>query len=103
MSSPTQRTLKLLREEGYLAEVVERWIPGANIRKDLFGWVDILAIKGAETLAVQCTSYSGVSERLKKIRDSDTLDAVRAAGWSIQVHGWRKVKSRWAVRRVDLS
>ncbi len=102
-TSPTQRSLKLLREQGWTAEVVERWIPGANIRKDLFGFVDILAISGNETLAVQCTSYANVSSRVKKIAESDLVGIVRDAGWEIQVHGWRKPKHRWEVRIVDIS
>lgn len=101
--SPTQLSLEKLRADGYLAEVVEKWIPGANIRKDLFGWVDIVALKDGETLAVQTTSYSNMSARVNKISESDTVSAVRKAGWSIQVHGWHKVNNRWAVRVVDVS
>lgn len=101
--TPTQLTLRLLREEGWLAEVVERWVPGANIRKDLFGWVDIVALRDGETLAVQCTSYTNISARVKKIAESDTVDHVRKAGWSIWVIGWRKVNNRWTDKTVDCS
>ena len=104
MSSPTQRTLKLLRDEGYLAQVVEKWIPQTKRRLDLFGFIDIMAIKGTETLAVQATSSSNISSRVKKIADSDTVGAVRDAGWRIEVIGWRKnSKNRWVSRRVDVS
>lgn len=101
--TPTQRTLKLLREDGWLAEVVERWVPGANIRKDLFGWVDIVALRDGETLAVQCTSYTNISARVKKIAESETVAQVRKAGWLIWVIGWRKVNNRWTQRTVDCS
>ncbi len=101
--SPTQLTLEKLRAEGWLAEVVEKWVPGANIRKDLFGWVDIVALKDGETLAVQATSYSNVSKRVTKIAESETVAEVRKANWSIQVWGWHKVNNRWAVRIVDVS
>jgi hypothetical protein len=101
--TPTQRTLKLLREDGWLAEVVERWVPGANIRKDLFGWVDIVALRDGETLAVQCTSYTNISARVKKIADSETVAQVRKSGWLIWVIGWRKVNNRWTQRTVDCS
>lgn len=101
--TPTQRSLAHLRGLGYLAEVVERWIPGANIRRDLFGWCDIVAIRPGETLAVQCTS-TGVAERVRKIAESDTVGAVRAAGWTIHVHGWTKrANGRYALRVEDLS
>jgi hypothetical protein len=101
--TPTQRTLKLLRDDGWLAEVVERWVPGANIRKDLFGWIDIVALRDGETLAVQCTSYTNISARVKKIADSETVTQVRKAGWLIWVIGWRKVNNRWTQRTVDCS
>mgnify|MGYP001553185756 CR=1 FL=1 len=102
-TSPTQRSLKKLRDEGWLADVVEKWIPGANIRRDLYGFIDILCISGSETLAVQATSYAHVADRVKKITEHENLSMVRDAGWCIQVHGWRKVKNRWQCRVVDLS
>jgi hypothetical protein len=101
--TPTQRTLKKLRDDGWIAEVVERWVPGANIRKDLFGWIDIMALRDGQTLAVQCTSYSNMSARVKKIEESETIAEVRKAGWSVWVIGWRKVNNRWTDRTVDCS
>lgn len=102
--TPTQRSLKHLRAEGYLAEVVEKWIPQARIRKDLYGFIDVLAIKEGEVLGVQVTSGSNVSARLKKIADHENVDAVRKAGIRIEVHGWRKnAKNRYVLRVVDVS
>ena len=102
--TPTQRSLKHLREDGWLAEVVERWIPQARKRKDLFGFVDIVALRDDTTLGVQVTSGSNVSARVHKIADSDLVGAVRCAGWAIHVHGWRKnSKGRYVLRVVDVS
>lgn len=103
--TPTQRTLKKLREEGYTAEVVEKRIPGMPVTKDLFGFIDVIAIREGETLAVQTTSGSNVAARCRKIADNPNLAAVRAAGWGIHVHGWRKSKKskRWELRVVDVS
>ena len=44
--SPTQRTLKRLRDSGDypLVTIVERWNAFAKIRQDLFGIIDLLAI-----------------------------------------------------------
>lgn len=105
MSSPTQRTLKHMRDAGFTAEVVEKWIPGANIRKDLFGFIDILGVHPdtGEVLAVQSTSHSNVSARVRKITDHENLPIVRLAGWTLHVHGWRKVGNRWQVTVKDLS
>jgi hypothetical protein len=104
VSSPTQRSLALMRERGFYAEVVERWIPGANIRRDLFGFGDVLCLSDAGELAlVQSTSDSNVAARVTKIAESPLVGRVRKAGIRILVHGWKKVKGRWQVREVDCS
>jgi hypothetical protein len=102
--SPTTRTLSLLREQGYTVAVVEKWNPHARIRQDLFGFIDILAIKRGETLAVQATA-SGVSARLKKITESELLPKVREAGWTIQIWGWTKSAKtgKYVLRVIDIS
>ncbi|MBK5942730.1 hypothetical protein [Halorhodospira halophila] len=103
-AGPTERTLQRLRREGWTAEVVERWIPQARRRRDLFGVVDVLALRGGETLAVQATSRSNVAARISKIRESDALPLIREAGWRIEVWGWaRDSKGRWQVRVEDMS
>ena len=101
--TPTQRSLAYLRDEGYLVAIVEHWNPFARIRQDLFGFIDLLAIRRDETLAVQVTA-SGVSSRVKKIEASPHLGKVREAGWKIFVHGWRKnAAGKYVMRIVDLS
>jgi hypothetical protein len=101
--TPTQRSLVYLREQGYLCEVVEKWNSFTKTRKDLWGWCDILAIRENEILAVQVTA-AGVSSRIKKIMESDTLPIVRKAGIRIEVHGFRKnVKGRYVMRIEDMS
>ena len=102
--SPTQRSLEYLRKAGYRVAIVERWNPYARIRQDLFGILDLVAIRDGETLGVQTTSGGNVSARVKKISESDSLPDLRRAGWSIHVHGWRKLANKkWGVRVVDLS
>lgn len=102
--SPTQRTLKLLRDEGWTAGVVERWNSHAKIRQDFLGIIDIIALRGDTTLGVQATSASNVSARMKKLASSENIGALRDANWQIEVWGWRKTpKGRWVVRREDVS
>lgn len=100
--SPTQRSLKFMRDKGYLCDVTEKWIPGANIRKDLYGFIDVLCV-GENIVGVQSTSYSNVSARVKKIMESPNLPIVAGAGIMVVVHGWRKVKNRWVVKEVWLT
>ena len=101
--SPTTLTLRSLRKEGYLAAVTEKWNQHAKIRQDLFGFVDVLAVTRNETLAVQCTSWSNISSRVKKITEHENIGAVREANWRIQVWGWKKEKNRWVKKVVDIS
>jgi hypothetical protein len=101
--TPTQRSLAKLKADGYTVAIVERWSQHARIRQDLFGIVDILAIRDGETLAVQTTSGSNVSSRVAKIADAEATPTIRAAGWRFEVHGWRKLKGRWACRVIEIS
>lgn len=104
MGSPTQRSLAMLRKDGYTVAIVEHWDSFARIRRDLFGIIDLLALKGEETLAVQTTSYSNMSARAKKIADSPNISAIREAGWSVAIHGWRKKPNgRWECKVSDVS
>lgn len=102
--TPTQRSLAEMRKRGYRCAVVERWNPHARIRQDLFGVVDLLAIGNGETVAIQTTSGSNVAARVAKITDSEAMPDMRAVGWKIVVHGWRKAANgRWTLREVDVS
>ena len=101
--SPTQRSLKYLREQDYHVEIVEHWNSFTRQRKDLWTWCDLLAIRENEVLAVQVTA-SAVANRIKKIEDSVTVGFVRKAGIRIEVHGHRKnSKGKYVMRIVDIS
>ena len=106
-TSPTQRTLKRMRDSGdyVLAEVVEHWNPWGRVRKDLFGIIDILGISiTGETHALQVTSYSNVNARIKKIEEHDSTPHLRDADWVLLVEGWRKEKNgRYKSYISDLS
>ncbi|MHC4938740.1 MAG: hypothetical protein ACYTHK_07210, partial [Planctomycetota bacterium] len=75
MTSPTSRSLALLRDRGAVADVVERWIPagpGRSVRRDLFNFGDIIAVEPDQTGAVivQTTSGANLAARRKKILDA---------------------------------
>lgn len=103
--TPSALTAELLKEEGWLVWTVERWIPGARIRVDLFGILDQIAIKDGHVLGLQPTSWSNVSARVKKIADSEHIGKVRELGWTLLVYGWKldpKTK-KWVHKIVDVS
>ena len=100
--SPTARTLDLLRREGYLPAVVERWLPGVNVRKDLWGFGDVLAVHpGARAfLIVQATTLPNIGSRLNRARALPGLAVWLNAGGLFECHGWTKRNGRWACKRV---
>ncbi len=108
-TSPTQRTLAALREDGWIVAIVEHWNQFAHIRQDLFGFADIIAFRCGNVLLVQCTDGTSVSKRIEKIRASDIAKAWAedAATRSIEVWGWSKLGLRgerksWTARRVRM-
>ena len=103
--SPTQLTLRKLKTDGWTTlAIVEHWNPFARIRQDLFGCIDILALKDGDTLAIQCTTYNNRWSRVKKISENEHLGSMRECNWTIEVWGWRKNKSnKWEVDVIDIS
>lgn len=90
----TQMTLKWLRDQGYHAEVVERFISRGTgedaweggkdgeggkkkaifgFRKDFLGFIDIIAFSPHETIGVQATSQAQRSQHIRKIKANDNL------------------------------
>lgn len=104
MMTPTQRSLKKLREDGYLAAIVEKWNPHARVRQDAFELFDLIAAGNGEIVGVQTTSGSNASARVKKITEHANTPLLRKAGFRILVHAWRKLASgRVECRVIDLS
>ena len=102
--SPTARTLKVMRQRGYLAQVVEHRVPVINVLRDLFGIIDVLCIRENEVVGVQATSGDNVAARIDKIANHEHTPVIRKAGIRILVHGWRKAANgRWTLREIDCS
>ena len=117
--TPTARSLAYLRAQGYHAYVVERWIPQARVRKDVAGFMDILAWsvdhgpdQPAITLAVQATTGANLSARQRKIEcggltvsEYEAFEGWKACGHKVCIHGWAKQGARgkrklWTLREV---
>lgn len=107
--TPTARTLHECRQRGWIADVTERWIGKAPFakRKDLFGFIDVLAIDTTtnQLVAIQCTSGSNCSARISKIlHECETASlALAKAGVRLEVWAWKKyarkvARRSWRVR-----
>lgn len=103
MSSPSARSLKNLRERGFVAESVERWIPGANIRRDLYSFFDIVAVSPTEGIfGIQVSTSDHKKSRLDKAKGLPGLIAWKTASGRIFFHGWRKLRGRWVLEEIEL-
>lgn len=105
MSSPTQRSLALLKKEGYLPAITEHWSSFANIRQDLYGFLDIIALRGGEVgvLGVQTTSASNVSARVHKILGIPAYRLWLNCGNKLFVHGWGKKKGKYYLVKREIT
>lgn len=108
--TPTQRTLNLLRSWGWTPGMVERWIPGAFVRRDLFNIIDIIATTGQDIVGVQSCGEA-YSDHYKKLTVEYQADTHRwlSSGGRLFLIGWRPVKvkrggvaKRYEARTLEL-
>ena len=102
-------SLDHLRAEGWTAEVVEHWkrnpVTGQQTKHDLFGIIDILAVRDDETLAVQTTTRDKLPAHVRKIVKATATPVLQAAGWRLVCHGWWQPKgprTRWQVEEIEV-
>jgi hypothetical protein len=92
--TPQQRSVRHLVDQGYSVVVVEYHDRVLQRSHDLLGFIDLLAFRGFQTLAVQTTSAGNTAARERKIRDSEFFPLIVAAGWRVICHGWRDAPDR---------
>jgi len=139
----TQHTLAECKRLGWQAEVTEKWVAfgspkkaagakseamqkAGGYRKDLFGFIDVLAfdtptagswqeippgtLTSPDTkpfypvgmLAIQAFGETGFSSHISKL---DELEAAREwlrRGNRLEFWSWRKKSNRWAVKRIPI-
>jgi hypothetical protein len=102
--TPNARSLALLRRCHHEADVVERWLPKANVRRDLFGCIDVVAVRRGEAgvLGVQATTRGHLPHRRAKAAALPALRTWLAAGNRFQLHGWFRQGERWEVKIEEL-
>lgn len=112
-TSPTQRTLKAMKDLGRVSGIVERFNPYAGqygIRQDLFGFIDIICMCPKECdeqyppagdvffrggiVAVQSfgQDWSGHVKKLHEER-ADDMKMWLQCGGRLELWGWRKLKA----------
>lgn len=85
----TERTMRWLKRQGYTPGLVERRLPFAFTTADLFGVIDIVAMKAGEPLVgVQATSGSEHAAHLRKIVESEHAPTWLRAGGRLWLVSW---------------
>lgn len=113
--SPTQRTLRYIKGNGQLCDIVERFNPYAGKfgqRNDFMGFADIIALDCAVgIIAYQSCgqAFSDHKHKLLEERNEAVFEWIRCGGKVILI-GWRKVKykhgskaMRWRPRIADIT
>lgn len=123
----TQRSLKYLRNLGWTACVVEKWLPARGgmlfgRRIDAFGFGDILACHDGKPIdgfcpvtkrciaLVQTSTGARWNDHVAKLTAIPELEKWKAAGGLVILHGWshkpkggvRGAKKVWVVREETL-
>ena len=102
----TQKTLKYFRDQGFIGDSIERWIPipihpGGGKRKDFLGFGDMLFFNDRVVILVQSCGQS-FAEHAKKILDNEFASLWLAGKRRrLVLVGWRKLlKKRGGKQKV---
>ena len=105
--TPTTRTLRKLAADGWMADIVERWIRKGPFQKpttkDLFGIGDILAVKNSSILLIQATTGANGAARVTKIKAEPRTRRWLCAAL-IEVWAWRELKGKgWQPKITEIT
>lgn len=96
--SPTQRTLRALREQGRVCEVVEKFNAFAGPhgqRRDLFNIIDVIAldpVRGVVGVQSCGQSFSAHEHKLLEERAQECIDWLSTPGTVLELWSWSKRK-----------
>lgn len=102
--SAASRTLKVLKKDGWICALAEKWNPFVGIRQDLFGFMDILALKpGHRIRAINATTASEIGRHIEKYRENAALRYwLKSIGQPhFELWAWRRLKSTEEGKRVE--
>jgi hypothetical protein len=96
--SPTSRTLKYIRSQGWVVDTVERFNPYAGKfgqRKDMFGFGDLIAMAENSIIAIQSCGQAFAAHDKKILEDPEVAPHARMwleCGGRLMLISWRKLK-----------
>lgn len=117
----SQRAMQRGRQLGYLMARAEQWVnipghPAVGVRRDLFGWMDVIAITGESSphvIGIQACTMGDRASHLKKMAGGDVAEAIarwlaagcRAELWAFAKHKVKRggVAVRWVCVATNLA
>jgi len=115
-TTPTQRTIRELKNQGRKCGIVERFnahVGPHGIRQDLFGIIDIIALdpeRGVVGIQTTGNDFAGHWRKLTVERYQETRDWLETPGAHLELWAWRKIKlkrggkaMRWAPRVREIT
>ena len=86
-----QLTRQHLAKQGFVFDNADSFNAKSQRRKDLFGFIDFVALGPGRSVAVQTTTYKHRAEPVRKIKEERRENALAwlAAGNQIVVYGWK--------------
>jgi hypothetical protein len=97
-TTPTQRTIRELRNQGRRCAIVEKWnafIGPHGVRQDLFGIIDVIAldpVRGVVGVQSCGQAFAQHERKLLEERADECIDWLSTPGTALELWGWRKVK-----------
>lgn len=114
--TPTQRTMRFLRDQGRRCAIVERFNVHAGPhgqRQDLFGIIDIIALdpqRGVVGVQSCGSAFSAHKRKIMEEKYQETHDWLSTPGTVLELWGWRKVKVKrggkamiWKPRIIEIT
>jgi hypothetical protein len=106
--TPAARTLAYYRQAGYFCDTWEHWNYFAGIRRDGFGWIDLVVLDpiSVRIIGVQATSGNNHAARRAKVLASLGAAWWVASGGVARVVSWSRRRDgrhvRWMIREEDV-
>jgi hypothetical protein len=92
-----KKAIKILNHEGWIC-----WFPAKARYKqnDIFGIIDLLAIKGERFKKIQLTTLANISTRRKKIRKFIKKNKVKL---SVEIWAWSNKNKKFKIEKIKSS
>lgn len=105
---PSGRTKKHYKDCGIPIDDVERTIPGTFIKKDLFGWADLVALLPGKIYGIQVTGGGQHANRRAKVLSNWLARKWLLCGGGIKIVSWSKQKAgtkrlHWVMREEEVT